>query len=179
MRNLVKMILVNNLCVAETQVTQGLFEQVMGWNPTRKVSPFSRPTPERCVKDVSWLDCVRFCNKLSELEGLEQAYLVDEFAFEGKVCSVKGANGYRLPTEAEAKVMAGSKVGHLRLRNALIDVNSQSPNSLGLKGVDGIWEWTSDDAEREDYKVVYSGFQTGKWGKSGANVVTFRVVRSR
>jgi formylglycine-generating enzyme required for sulfatase activity len=178
MRNLVKMILVNNnLCVAETQVTQALFEEVMGWNPTRSVSRFSRPTPERCVKDVSWLDCVRFCNKLSELEGLEQAYLVDECS--EQVWRVKGANGYRLPTEAEAKVMAGSKVGHLRLRNVLIDVNSQSPNSLGLKGVDGIWEWTSDDAEREDYKVVYSGFQTGKWGKSGANVVTFRVVRSR
>lgn len=179
MRNLVKMIPVNNnLLVSQTQVTQGLFEEVAGWNPTHQIR-FSPPEPQRCVKDVSWIWAVLFCNKLSQLEGLEQAYLVDEFAFEEEVWKVKGANGYRLPTEAEARLLVGDAVGHLRLRESLVDVDYHSTNSLGLKGVDGLWEWTNDDADREGDKIVYSGARTGKWGKSGSNAVTFRVVRSR
>ena len=177
MRNLVKMILVNNnLCVAETQVTQGLFEEVMGWNPTRKVSPFSRPTPHRCVKDVSWLEAVLFCNKLSELEGLQQAYFIDPFTEE--VWGIKGANGYRLPTEAEAKVLVGNTFGGL-LTEMLVDVNYHSLNSLGLKGVNGGWEWTSSNGRHDGTKTVYSGDRTLAWDFYASPAVTFRVVRSR
>jgi hypothetical protein len=177
MRNLVKMIPVsNNLLVSQTQVTQGLFEEVMGWNPTRRVTLLSPATPGRCVRDVPWLECVLFCNKLSELEGLEQAYLVDECS--EQVWRVEGANGYRLPTEAEAKTLVGKTVGHLRLSESLVDVDYHSTNSLGLKGVDTIWEWTADDADREG-KKVYSGVKSGKQFLRGSNAVTFRVVRSR
>ena len=178
MRNLVKMIPVNNnLLVSQTQVTQGLFEEVAGWNPTHQIR-FSPPEPQRCVKDVSWIWAVLFCNKLSQLEGLEQAYLVDEFAFEEEVWKVKGANGYRLPTEAEAKVLVGNTFGGL-LTEMLVDVNYHSLNSLGLKGVNGGWEWTSSNGRHDGTKTVYSGDRTLAWDFYASPAVTFRVVRSR
>lgn len=46
---------------------------------------------------VSWMDAVNFCNRLSELEGLEPVYEVAE----GTVSWNRAASGYRLPTEAE------------------------------------------------------------------------------
>ena len=70
------------------------------------------------VEKVSWCDSVIFANQLSEKEGLEKVYelpegmeegcknqteewdeILDEYARSVKVN--EGANGYRLPTEAE------------------------------------------------------------------------------
>ena len=48
------------------------------------------------VEDVSWLEAVEFCNKLSRKENLAEYYRI-----EGAKVSVAGARGYRLPTEAE------------------------------------------------------------------------------
>src|SRR5207249_11563686 len=42
------------------------------------------------------MDAVKFCNKLSEKEGLDPYY-----AIEGEEVRVRGGTGYRLPTEAE------------------------------------------------------------------------------
>jgi formylglycine-generating enzyme required for sulfatase activity len=62
------------------------------------------------VQDVSWYDCVKWCNARSEMAGLEpvyqakgQVYRSGEFGPEGSgaVTQSAGANGYRLPTEAE------------------------------------------------------------------------------
>ena len=72
-------------------VTQDLWGWVMEDNPS-KFKGSNRP-----VEQVSWFDCVAFCNKLSEREGLEKAYLIN-----GKdVQCTFDADGYRLPTEAE------------------------------------------------------------------------------
>lgn len=62
------------------------------------------------VRDVSWYDCVKWCNARSEMAGLEpvyqakgQAYRSGEFGPEGSsaVTQSASANGCRLPTEAE------------------------------------------------------------------------------
>ena len=45
----------------------------------------------------NWLQCVEFCNRLSQREGLTPAYAIDG----EQVKIVAGAGGYRLPTEAE------------------------------------------------------------------------------
>jgi len=87
-----------------------LWESVMGSNPSH-FKGANRP-----VVMVSWFDCVLFCNKLSELEGLEPAYDGlgdyqvgdDESMFEDEIdffseditCNWT-ATGYRLPTEGE------------------------------------------------------------------------------
>ena len=54
--------------VGKYLVTQSLWKAVMGNNP-------SKFKEEDCpVEQVSWFDCVEFCNKLSEQEGKELAY---------------------------------------------------------------------------------------------------------
>ncbi|OUR75974.1 hypothetical protein A9Q83_16565 [Alphaproteobacteria bacterium 46_93_T64] len=55
------------------------------------------------ASNVSWLDAVTFCNWMSENEGLSQFYKL----VNGKLKSfVVGANGYRLPSEAEWEWLA-------------------------------------------------------------------------
>ena len=68
---------------------------------------------KRPVEGVTWYEAVWYCNALSETVGLEKAYNIDVTALkkhDGKeVYSIsraavtlnEGANGYRLPTEAE------------------------------------------------------------------------------
>ena len=61
----------------------------------------------RPVEGVTWYDAVYFCNALSEKVGLAKAYTItvtkveDEHITAATVALVSGANGYRLPTEAE------------------------------------------------------------------------------
>lgn len=73
------------------ELTQEEYQEVMGENP----SSFSGEGLP--VENVSWLDAIRFCNARSEKEGLAPAYAID-----GQTVSWdRGADGYRLPTEAE------------------------------------------------------------------------------
>ena len=64
------------------------------------------------VMNVSWYDAVEFCNKMSIQDGLEPAYTIDKInqdpnntsasdTIKWTVSLVDGADGYRLPTEAE------------------------------------------------------------------------------
>ena len=75
------------------EVTQGLWEKIMGNNPSHYNN-----CGEACpVERVSWHEAVEFCNRLSEREGLSPAYRIS-----GKdVTWDRSADGYRLPTEAE------------------------------------------------------------------------------
>ena len=59
--------------IGETEVTQGLWRQVMGYNPSQHVGD-NYP-----VENVSWNDCIEFCQRLSQKTGCQ----------------------FRLPTEAE------------------------------------------------------------------------------
>ena len=65
----------------------------MGRNPS-----YFKGKPKNPVENVSWLDAVRFCNQLSEREGLKPFYEIS-----GETVQVPDWNGtgYRLPTEAE------------------------------------------------------------------------------
>ncbi len=73
-----------------TEVTQGQYGEVMGENPSSFTGDDTLP-----VDKATWFNAAKFCNKLSEREGLEKCYddslQTRNFA----------ANGFRLPTEAE------------------------------------------------------------------------------
>ena len=82
---------VSDFYMSAFEVTQAEYQAVIGSNP----SAFSGE--ELPVETVSWLDAIAYCNARSELEGLEPAYTI-----EGQTVTWnRGANGYRLPTEAE------------------------------------------------------------------------------
>ena len=87
--------------MSETEVTQRQWEDVMGWND----SEFSGG--DHPVEKVTWLDCVSFCNKLSEADGYAKCFAMTNMRYDGDhiifadvICDFE-ANGYRLPTEAE------------------------------------------------------------------------------
>jgi formylglycine-generating enzyme required for sulfatase activity len=109
--------------MAETEVTQGLFEAVMGsgikpsyftTNPEDGSADGWKALP---VEWVSWYDAIAFCNKLSLLDGRTPVYSVGGISDWGAfaygsiptatdtawdaVTITPGANGYRLPTEMQ------------------------------------------------------------------------------
>jgi formylglycine-generating enzyme required for sulfatase activity len=89
--------------LGKTEVTQAQYQEVMGTNPSA-FGPRGRFKNRLKVKDtallpvesVSWLDAVRFCNRLSERLGLTPYYKID-----GERVTIRGGTAYRLPTEAE------------------------------------------------------------------------------
>jgi formylglycine-generating enzyme required for sulfatase activity len=96
--------------MGETEVTQELYDAVMGTNPsTFSSTPAAGETQnKRPVEQVTWYDAVEFCNKLSTVAGRTAAYTITGRTpstgypiTSATVAIVTGANGYRLPTEME------------------------------------------------------------------------------
>ena len=117
----------------ENEVTQSLYERVVGDNPSFFKSD-NRP-----VESVTWLDAVRFCNQLSKFEGLEQCYSInqDEVLWTSMSC-----NGWRLPTEAEWEYAAGGGTTHTYSgSNNVADVAWSVDNSMGATQLVGQVRW--------------------------------------
>jgi formylglycine-generating enzyme required for sulfatase activity len=151
--------------LGETEVTQGQYRAVAGESPSHFKGSDDLP-----VERVSWRDAVRFCNALSQREGLSPYYRI-----EGEAVSVpdwKGS-GYRLPTEAEWEYACragpggvgafcfGDDVGQLG-RYAWYGTNSDGKthpvgqklaNAFGLYDMHGnVLEWCWDGYARYDAK---------------------------
>lgn len=101
--------------LAKYEVTREQWEQVRTWvekSEKRRYDSFAAleindDTAKFPVTWISWLDAVRWCNALSEMEGLTPVYVLSDGTTvwrKGKAGRLRrnvGANGYRLPTEAE------------------------------------------------------------------------------
>jgi formylglycine-generating enzyme required for sulfatase activity len=140
--------------IGETEVTQELWQAVMGSNP----SDFSGTNLP--VEQVSWNDCQTFITKLNELTG----------------------KTFRLPTEAEWEYAArgGNKskgykyAGSNTLGNVAWYTNNSSKtnpvkqkqaNELGLYDMSGnVWEWCQDG-----YGSYSSAAQTNPTGPTSVS----------
>jgi len=92
--------------IQETEIIQEQWIDVFGENPSYNYNGFRLP-----VEQVTWYDCLIYCNRISVRDGLRACYYFDpEFSdifdgippvTEGDVFWDLSAPGYRLPTEAE------------------------------------------------------------------------------
>jgi len=148
-----------------TEVTQAQYEAVMDSNPSwfastgqGKDQVAGQSTSQHPVENVSWLDAVKFCNKLSEMEGRKPFYEINEGTV--RVPDWK-ASGYRLPTEAEWEYACGGDPADLN-EHAWFEGNSGSvthpvgkklTNRFGLHDMHGnVWEWCWDAYDKDYYK---------------------------
>ncbi len=58
--------------MSATEISQGQFESLMGYNPSRFRA--QADSPRRPVEMLSWLDALMYCNELSIRQGLSPAY---------------------------------------------------------------------------------------------------------
>lgn len=161
--------LTRNYAIGKYEVTQRLFRQVMGFNPS-DIAEDDRP-----VWDVSWYEAAMFCNRLSEICGLQPVYTFASLKYNSGQRLLRdvavsydhaNAEGYRLPTDAEweyaAKGGAQSKNWPFAGGDYLNDIawNSENtkkfdnkpqpvgqklPNELGIYDMSGnVAEWCYD-----------------------------------
>jgi formylglycine-generating enzyme len=97
-----KVTLTHAFQIGTTEVTQEIWSNVMGNAPFCKdfqgVALTGDKLPVQCV---SWMDVVRFCNRLSVIEGLAPVYSIKPGPRGDVVTMDAAAPGFRLPTEAE------------------------------------------------------------------------------
>ena len=146
--------------IGETEVTQELWQTVMGNNPSNfSGSPESGEAQEkRPVECVNWYHAIAFCNKLSKACNLEPCYTVTGVDFDAltfddiptsnnsnwnnAVCDWS-KKGFRLPTEAEWEWAA-------------------------MGGKDYKWSGTNVESELKDY-AWYGGDKTHEVKKKQSN----------
>ena len=168
----------NNFYIGKYEVTQAEWQAVMGNNPS-----YFSGKPNNPVEQVSWYDVVEYCNARSIQEGLTPYYT---YTKEGdnnltNVDIVAGANGYRLPTDAEweyaARGGAGGSATTYAGSNNIEDVawyynnsggtthevGTKSANELGIYDMSGnVWEWCYD--WYPGYEGLYRVLRGGSWG---------------
>jgi formylglycine-generating enzyme required for sulfatase activity len=122
--------------IGETEVTQELWEAVMGYNPSE--FQFSGQHP---VEFVSWDDCEQFIKKLNNITG-ESFRIPTEAEWE---YAARGGQNYTTTTYAGSNSIGSVGWYASNSGSTTHAVKQKSPNSLGLYDMSGnLWEWCSD-----------------------------------
>ncbi len=182
---------VSDFCLGRHPVTRALYREIMDESSSR----WSRDTDDGTLPATyqSWFDAVKFCNALSQHQGLQPCYGIND----KQVTWDRDGNGYRLPTEAEweyavragttTRWFCGDDEAELE-RYAWFNKNSgdrvhpvgeKEPNPWGFHDMAGnVWEWCWDwygdyaaaplidpvGPDGGEYRVLRGG---AYWGKAG------------
>lgn len=175
---------VENLYVSKYLITQEIWEEIMGDNP----SIFKgRNLP---IESISWWKALEFCNILSILHKLEPVYDIqvennipklminqlNDIKKDADSADFKRTEGYRLPTELEWEWFARGGRNFLDEENIDLkniawykdnslgkthEVGKKNPNSLGLYDIIGnVYEWCYDNdvklylSEEKPYRYI-------------------------
>ena len=176
-------------------VTQKEYSDVMGTNPSffkGELLP---------VENISWLDALEFCNRLSIREGLTPAYTINH----DHIIWNRAANGYRLPTsiEWEYACRAGTTTpfytgnnittnqanfdgrfpynsnARMEYRQRTTPVGTFAANRWGLYDMHGnVWEWCweNPNGNRTDDSIIQLNnaicvIRGGAWSSSGVSLL--------
>ncbi len=162
---------VSAFAMDKCEVTQELYQRLVGKNPSR------HKDPKNPVEQVRWREAAAFCNKRSEAEGLKPCYDAKTW-----VCDF-AADGYRLPTEAEWEYACrGGSMGEYYFgddpadlkgyawfkasaNRATHEVGQLRPNPLGLFNMVGnVAEWCNDWYQPDYYAQSPAADPTGPAG---------------
>ncbi len=126
----------STFAIGETEVTQALWQAVMGNNPSDHTGDPNCP-----VDNVSWNDCQAFISNLNNITG-KHFRLPTEAEWEFAARGGNACNGY--------KYSGGNTIDNIawyrnNSDNATHAVGKMTPNELGIYDMSGnVWEWVQD-----------------------------------
>ena len=159
----------SDYCIGETEVTQELWQAVMGSNPSYFTGNLQRP-----VEQVSWNDCQEFIKKLNQLTG-KTFRLPTEAEWEYAARGGSQSQGYKYAGSNTIGDVAWYYDNSYNKGSSHPDygthpVGQKHPNELGLYDMSGnVWEWCQDW-----YGDYSSGSQTNPNGPSSGSYRVFR-----
>ena len=154
---------IDNYYIAETQVTQELWQAVMGSNPSHFKGDIHRP-----VETVSWDDCQEFIKKLNTIT-CRTFSLPTEAQWEYAARGGKKSKGY--------KFSGSNNLGDVAWYGGNSNITThpvaqKQSNELGLYDMTGnVWEWCQD---RFDSNYYANSPQNNPQGPSSGDGRVFR-----
>jgi len=161
---------VSSFSIGETEVTQELWEAVMGSNPSG-FKGANRP-----VEQVSWDDCQEFIRKLNAKTGKDFRLPTEaEWEFAARGGNLSKEYKYSGSDNLDDVAWSGENSG-----STTHNVGTKRANELGLYDMSGnVWEWCQDNGYNYDGSATQYGSLRVLRGGGGDYVARFCRVSYR
>ncbi|NME69425.1 formylglycine-generating enzyme family protein [Flammeovirga aprica] len=147
---------IDGFFVGKFEVTQALWEAVMGENPS-EMKMGNHP-----VEMVSWNDCQEFLKKLNTLTGKDYRLLTES---EWEYVTRGGKKGVKMDVSSQNIEQRAWMTSNTE-NNQHQEVGTKAANELGIYDLQGnVWEWVNDWYSETSYKQAMQsnpqGIQNG------------------